>query len=124
MHKYSTEDKVEMAVERLMRTTKTVQQISRESGCTFERVTKLAHELMSLERGILEHRMVYSPVELRTDVQPDTKLNMKAWRTEANAQDKHVWYDSMVATHDGKKANRRSGGTTADMLAKYKQRSV
>ena len=124
MHKYSTEDKVEMAVERLMRTTKTVQQISRESGCTFERVTKLAHELMSLEHGILNHRKVYSPVELRTDVQPDTKLNVEAWRKVANAQDKHVWYDTMIATHDGKKAKSRSGSTTVDMLAKYRQRSV
>lgn len=86
MHKLSPQDKKEMAVDRLINTTKSIAQIAHESRMSWMAISKLAIELMSIEPGILEHRKEYAPVELNTSIGPDHDLDMVAWHKECANQ--------------------------------------
>ena len=123
MHKYTLENKIEAAVKGLMTTTKSIQEISWESGRSFEQVSKLAKELEELEQGILKHRKQYNPVDFRTDLGPGPALNMAAWRKEVVAQTKSQYHARISATQEDGSIRTRSGGATANLLAKYQQRS-
>ena len=120
MHKLTQKDKVEMAVDRLINTTKTIEQIRHESSLSWMKVSEIARELMKLESGILEHRKVYAPVELKTHLGPSVKLNADAWHREVERQEykRPVWFDG-----EHKAGPKARTSTTANLLSKYKQRA-
>lgn len=119
MRKLSTLERKGMAVDRLINTTKSIQQIALESSMSWMAISRLARELQAVDSSILDHRAEYNPVELRTDLGPDTSLNMKAWHIETSKQ----MYRRGPRLADARPSRTRSQMNIEAIIARYSRNS-